>query len=200
MQRMPVTGKIEPSGQCINLLRRKLPANITATLVRASQTTAMPPIKRYIVATGVRLSPSVERKVAQIAAAYHAVTGQTIRVTSGTRDPAAQAGAMFNNMMKGDRLTIYKNQALAGPIRSAFDAAQNTGQSDSATIAAMEKVIAAQVARKQYISKHLIAGAVDIRSKTMTTRAQRTAFKSAASAIAHSVILETTDPHWHLQF
>lgn len=63
----------------------------------------------------------------------------------------------------------------------------------------MEQVIAAQVTRKQYISKHLIAGAVDI-SVTGMSQNDKIGFTKAAKAIASTVILETAIPHFHLQF
>lgn len=107
LERLPVTGKIEPSGRCIAQLSRKLPAN-TGTMLARISSTATQTTKHYTIASGVSLTLAVEKKVARIAAAYHAVTGKKIQITSGTRTPAAQAKAMFANMKNGDRLTIYQ--------------------------------------------------------------------------------------------
>jgi hypothetical protein len=63
----------------------------------------------------------------------------------------------------------------------------------------MEQVIAQQVANGQYISKHLISGAVDIRSKNMSPQDKKI-FNAVAKTIAKTVKLETVNPHFHLQF
>jgi len=171
--------------------------SLTTNVARAA-----PPFgqrKHYTLKTGVKLTLALERKVAQIANAYHAITRKDIVITSGTRSPAKQAAAMFANMKKGDRLTVYNNQTLAGQIRNTFDAAQAAGHSDQATISAMEQVIAKQVANGRFISKHLISGAVDVSVRNMSPQDKKI-FIAVAKTIAKTVILETADPHFHLQF
>lgn len=46
--------------------------------------------------------------------------------------------------------------------------------------------------------KNLKKGAVDVRSRDMTS-SEKEAFKKAAKDVADSVILETIPPHFHLQ-
>lgn len=204
---LKITGKVEAyGGQTWSKLKQRTSFKLTSSNAMTSLTTnvaqAAPSFgqkKHYTLDPGVKLTPALEKKVAQIANAYHVITRATILVLSGTRTPAKQAKAMFDKMKNGDRLTGYKNQTLAGQIRNAFDTAQGAGQSDQATIAAMEQVIARQVANGQYISKHLISGAVDIRSKNMT-QPQKNAFRLVAQTVASTVLLETNPPHWHLQF
>lgn len=201
-EKIKVTGVIERTGQTITKLKQKAPNTVTiaiATNVAQSKPTQTPVQKNYTLGQGVKLTPAIEQKVARIANAYHAVTGKKIRVNSGTRTPATQAAAMVKKMKAEDKLTIYRQQNLAQPILAAFQTAQNARLSDADIIQAVEQVIASQVTSGQYISKHLIAGAVDIRSFDMSA-SEKKAFKAAAAPIAASVLEETTPPHWHLQF
>lgn len=203
IEKLKVTGRIEAAGgQTFIKIKHRIPSTImpilAKNLAKFSHTSGN---KHYTLAGGVSLSAAIEDKVSKIARIYYALTKSNIYVTSGTRTPATQARAMFNNLkQKRSWLTsTYKTQTLAGPVGIAFDTAQAAGQSDQATISDMEKVISNQVATGQYISNHLISGAVDIRSKNMNP-SQLVIFKDVAPHIAKLVLLETTSPHWHLQF
>jgi hypothetical protein len=202
-----ITGKVEAyGGQTWSRLKQKTSAKLTSSnpmIYLATKVAQAAPSfgqkKHYTLDPGVKLTPALEKKMAQIANAYYVIARKDIRITSGTRSPAKQALAMFDNMKKGDRLTVYINQTLAGQIRNAFDTAQAAGQSDQATIAAMEQVIAQQVANGQYISKHLISGAVDVSVQNMSRQDEKI-FDAVAKTIAKTVILETVERHFHLQF
>ena len=100
-------------------------------------------------------------------------------------------------MTGGDKLTVYSNQTAAKEIKKAYDDAVTAEKSKSDIISDMKSVIDNQISKMIYISKHLKTGAVDVRSKDMTT-AEKSHFKSAATGIAIKVILETTPPHFHL--
>lgn len=106
---------------------------------------------------------------------------------------------MYGKLAGGDRLTLYKDQVAARAIKKAYDDAVEAKKSKTAIIADMTKVIVGQIDRGSYISKHLKKGAVDIRSRDMSVRDKEN-FKTAAKATAKSIILETTPPHFHLQF
>lgn len=153
----------------------------------------------YFIKAGVSLTSDVKTKVGTIADVYHKATSKKFTVTSGTRSAQSQASAMYTKLAGGDALTIYKDQVSAKAIKAAYDTAVAGKKTKVETIAAIKKVIADQITKKVYISKHLKSGAVDVRSTDMT-KTDKAAFKKAANVTATTVILETTPPHWHVQF
>lgn len=155
--------------------------------------------KHFRTAAGVELTEDIESKVGIIADSYFAATGDTLLVTSGTRSPASQAEEMYDNLQAGDRLGLYKNVTAAAEIRDAYDAAMAGGMSRTDAVVSMTAVIERQVSNGIYISKHLMSGAVDFRSRGMNS-GQVAAFRAAAAPVAKSVLLETARPHWHVQF
>lgn len=155
---------------------------------------------RYSLATGVTLPNDILSKVAQIATAYHTATQKTITVTSGTRSASSQARAMYDKLVLGDDIvSLYANRTAVTAIKEAYDDGKTANKTESQIIADMTAVIEAQIESGVYISKHLVSGAVDVRSSDMSST-EKDAFRTAATGIATSVALETTPPHWHLQF
>lgn len=155
--------------------------------------------ENYTLKPGVTLSSEIEAKVKQISDRYNALTGRTVVVTSGTRTARSQASAMYGKLAGGDDLSIYKNQTAAQEIRQAYDDGVVAGRTQDEVIEGMEKVIEAQISQQVYISMHLRQGAVDIRSRDMSNT-EKEKFIQAATGIASSIILESTPPHFHLQF
>jgi hypothetical protein len=153
----------------------------------------------YVLNAGVTLSAAVTLKVKKIADAYNVATKKTITITSGTRTAASQADAMYGKLVGGDRLTIYRDQVSAKAIKKAYDDGKAAKKAKPAIVKDMTVVIEAQIKNTKFISKHLKAGAVDVRSRDMNTT-EKDAFKTAAKGVATSVLLETTPPHFHLQF
>lgn len=154
---------------------------------------------RYTVKPGVRLSPEVREKLADIAERYHKATKRTFLVTSGTRSPREQAEAMYGKLRAGDRLWVYRDQASVGPIREAYDRGRKKRWKKARVIDAMTEIIAGQVARGVYISRHLRAHAFDVRCYDMTRR-QKRAFRAAVEAARHvRVIEEKRPPHFHCE-
>ena len=153
----------------------------------------------YTVKSGVTLSTEIKQKVKAVAEKYYLLTKKEIVVTSGTRSSTSQADAMYGKLAAGDKLTIYKNQTAAKAIKMAYDDAVKSKKNVVEIKKAIKEVIDKQINNKVYISKHLKKGAVDIRSRDMTLT-EKTLFKKAASGVATIVILETTPPHFHLQF
>ena len=159
-----------------------------------------PAEKRYTAASGVVLPADIEEKFAKIADAYYAATSSDLYITSGTRTASSQASAMHTKLAGGSTLSEYKNQTAAQAIKKAYDDGVAGKKGEDAIIADMTAVIQSQIDEGTYISKHLIAGAVDVRSKTMNDD-QKQAFRDAVATVEGvSVLLETTPPHWHLQF
>lgn len=156
--------------------------------------------RRYVVLPGVDLAPAVEQKVAEIASAYHRRTGKELVVTSGTRDPARQAEAMHDLFRHGaDVLGLYKDKTAAREIKGAYEEELSDEQPSEAVIAALERVIRAQVDRGVFISAHLREGAVDIRNRDMTP-AEKRAFLDGVDEVGGVFALEESrPPHYHLQ-
>lgn len=155
--------------------------------------------EHYTLSSGVTLSATIKPKVKKVADAYHTATSESITVTSGTRSAASQADAMYGKLVGGDKLSVYRDQVSAKEIKKSYDDGKVEKKSKSEIFSDMTTVIKGQIAKKKYISKHLRAGAVDIRSKDMSAT-EKEAFRKAAKGVATKVILESTPPHWHLQF
>jgi len=153
--------------------------------------------EHYSLKSGVVLSIGIKNKVKKIADKYFLLSKKDIVVTSGARSSQSQAEAMYGKLAGGDKLTVYSNQTAAKEIKKAYDDAVTAEKSKSDIISDMKSVIDNKISKMIYISKHLKTGAVDVRSKDMTT-AEKSHFKSAATGIAIKVILETTPPHFHL--
>lgn len=155
--------------------------------------------EHYKLKAGVSLDVEIEKKVKMIADRYYQLTNKDIVVTSGTRESSSQASAMYGKASGGDKLTLYKDQASAKKILNAYDAGIKDKKSRAEIIADIKDEIDEQIKKGKYISKHLKKGAVDVRSRDMT-ESDKTNFKKAAAGIATTVILESTPPHFHLQF
>lgn len=156
--------------------------------------------RRYVLLPGVELAPAVEQKVAEIASTYFRRTGKELVVTSGTRDPARQAEAMHELFRHGaDVLGLYKDKTAAREIKSAYEEGRSAEHPPEATIAALERVIRAQIDRGVFISAHLREGAVDIRNRDMTP-AEKRAFLEGVDEVGGVFALEESrPPHYHLQ-
>ncbi len=153
----------------------------------------------YTVAAGINLSAGSEEVVRQIANEYYRKTEASIHVTSGTRTPASQAQAMYYKLSNGDSPGLYANQIAVNEIVQAYRGGVAAKKSRTDIIVDMTQVIENQVARDVYISRHLRAGAIDVRSNNMTPE-QKRAFREAVATVSGvTVIEERIPPHFHLQ-
>jgi hypothetical protein len=119
-------------------------------------------------------------------------------ITSGTRTPREQADAMYQKIRLGQRLTrLYADADAATEIQAAYRAHQRAGR--DACVGAMARVITAQMARGLFISRHLHASAVDVRSRDMTRRQRRTFVAVVAQFPQIELIDEGVPPHFHLE-
>ncbi len=155
--------------------------------------------ENYSLGVGVDLSMDLKKKVKDVADAYHKSTKKKIVITSGTRTAKSQADAMYTKLQQGDDLKIYADQNAAGKIKKIYENGVKVKKGKDVIISEMEKEIDSQIAEGVYISKHLKKGAIDVRSRDMTFK-EKESFKEAAKGVADTVILETTPPHFHLQF
>ena len=158
-------------------------------------------LRYYAMKEGVSLSAEVEARLAQIAARYFRATGRTLLVTSGTRGPQKQARAMYGKLIAGaNLLRLYGKKGAIRAIVAAYRTGRRAKLDREQVIAAMAQVIEAQCEEGVFVSKHLVAGAVDIRSYDMS-RAQKASFKQAVRAQPGvSVLQERRPPHFHLSF
>jgi hypothetical protein len=148
---------------------------------------------------GVALSGPLRGAVAELAVAFRQAAGRTFHVTSGTRTPLEQAQAMFDKLASGGSLTgLYRDYDAARQIEQAYRGSRRAGR--VRCVAAMARVLAGQVARGLYISRHLHAGAVDIRSRDMNSRDRRTFRRVASRQRGVRVLEEGRPPHFHLEF
>ncbi len=145
---------------------------------------------------GVTLAPRIEAKVAAIAKIYRAKTGKRLLVTSGTRSAFSQARAMHNKLRLGDNvLGLYRNKGAVREILAAYK------RGSGSAVERMANVIRSQTERGVYISRHLRAGAVDLRSRGLTASDKR-ALREAVRQVGgvSNFLEESKPPHFHLEF
>ena len=152
--------------------------------------------EHYTLKSGVVLQAISKAKVKKIADDYFAQTKKDIVVTSGTRSAQSQAEAMYIKFSQGGSFSIYKHASAAKEIYNIYKSA-SSGSSKSQIVADMELKITEQMTKQIYISKHLKAGAIDVRSRDMT-QSEISTFKKVAKPYATTVILEKNPPHFHL--
>lgn len=147
---------------------------------------------------GVRLGDEVEATLERIGREYHRRTGRRLHVTSGTRTPREQAEAMYEKLQLGEQLTrTYRDYAAASEIESAYRSHRRHGR--AACVRAIARVIRGQLRRGCYISRHLHASAVDVRSRDMSPRQQRVFREVVAGVEGVELLQEGRPPHFHLQ-
>ncbi len=155
--------------------------------------------RTWIARDGIELNDLIRDRVSAVAAIYHAKTKRTLEVTSGYRSPSRQAAAMYGKLVAGGSLAIYKNQALVAPLMKAYREGRKKRWQRERIIAAMASVLADQVERGHYLSRHMRGRAFDLRSSGMTGR-QREALRAAIAEVGGMrVIYESKPPHFHVE-
>lgn len=152
----------------------------------------------YTCEPDVVLGPEMQSTVERIASEFHRRTGRRLHVTSGTRTPDEQADAMFEKLARGERLTtLYRDFEAASEIQAAYRRHRRAGR--RVAVREMARVIRAQIERGCFISRHLTANAVDVRSRSLSRRDQQV-FRDVVAAIGEVELLqEGVPPHFHLQ-
>lgn len=148
----------------------------------------------------VELPGPVAERVDAIDDAYFRRTGKHLTVTSGARDAVQQAKAMYKMMrLGGDPLRLYRNKEAAREIKRAYEQGRAAKKSADDIVSEVHSVIQKQMARGVYISAHLRAGAVDVRSRDLS-RAEKKHFVGLMGEMKDVQMLEEfTPPHFHLQ-
>lgn len=154
-----------------------------------------------ILARDLRLTESNTKRLERIASRYYKATRKRLVVTGGSRTPVRQAQLMYDKLVHGDDIVaLYENKAAATEVRNAYRDAVAKRLKRKATIRAMREVIEAQMTRNVFVSKHLKANAVDVRSWNMKGRLEQ-ALKDAVKAEAGVTMMDERDgaePHFHL--
>lgn len=120
----------------------------------------------YVVLKDVLMTKDLEKKVVKLADKYFSLSNSKLTITSGYRPPFRQAPAIYKNIILKGITTVrntYKNKKLIDQILDAYKANKTD---ETKAVAAMQKVIEAQVKRKEYISNHLLSNAIDLRVST----------------------------------
>jgi hypothetical protein len=152
-------------------------------------------------ARDLRLREVDEEKLRRIAARYFKATRKRLVVTGGTRTPERQAQLMIEKLRHGDDiLALYENKAAATEIRDAYRDAMAKGRPRKAVQKALTEVIQAQIGKGVHVSKHLLSGAVDVRSWGMTAPLEK-ALKQAIKDEPGVTLLDERngpEPHFHV--
>jgi hypothetical protein len=148
----------------------------------------------------LRLTDAARGRLERIAARFHKVTKRRLVITGGSRTPMRQAELMHEKLEHGDNLLALYEKSLANEISSAYREGRKRHFSKAKQIAAIRDVILAQIKRGLYVSRHLQAGAADVRSINMTP-ARVQAFRAAVAAEPGVILLDERDAaeqHFHL--
>ena len=155
-------------------------------------------VRFYDVLPGVIVPPDLAPRFARIAARYFGETGKPLMLTSGTRDARRQAAAMYAKVRLGVNLNrLYGYSSAVKDIDQAWRQARRDKGSRDAAVEAMAERIDRQVEHGVYVSRHLLAGALDVRSRGI----DRSAFlRAARGEPGVKVLVERRPPHFHLSF
>lgn len=153
-------------------------------------------------ARDMRLTDEAREKLERIAERYHTAVARPLVVTGGTRSIKRQAELMIAKLEHGDDIVdLYENHAAASEVADAFhDAQKGARRRKRGTIERVVEVLEAQASRGVFVSRHLLSGAVDVRSRGLDEGHVR-ALKAAVAAEPDVTFLderEGAEPHFHL--
>lgn len=148
--------------------------------------------------SNIVLPENLKTKIQDIADTFFSQRKKRLVITSGTRTASEQAHAMYNKMKAGENpTTLYKDKSAAKEIKKAFD--ENAKEPSKTAIDEMTKVIASQMEKGVYISRHLRGDGFDVRSKDMSAKDKSAFSDIVAKNKDLTLIKEGTPPHFHVQ-
>jgi hypothetical protein len=154
-----------------------------------------------VIAKDLKLNEVRAQRLRRIADRYFRETRLRLVITGGSRTSEKQAQLMYAKFKRGDDVdSLYENQAALREIKSAFLLGRKARKPALQVIKMMVAVIDAQVARGEFISKHLQFAAADVRSRGMKP-AHLAAFRAAVAAESGVTLVDERDaaePHLHL--
>jgi hypothetical protein len=154
-----------------------------------------------VVARDLRLDDTSSERLERIAQRYFEATRRRLVITGGTRTPERQAELMLEKLAHGDDLVaLYENKAAVTEIRNLYRDSAGARQPKKQLVRAMRDAIVAQMEKGIYVSRHLKAGAADVRSRDFKA-AQEAAFRAAVADEPGVVLVDersSAEPHLHL--
>ena len=154
-----------------------------------------------VVARDLRLDDTSRERLDRIAQRYFEATRRRLVVTGGTRTPERQAELMLEKLAHGeDIVALYENKAAVTEIRDVYRDSAGVRQPKRQLIHAMRDLITAQMHRGIYVSRHLKAGAADVRSRDLKAP-QEAAFRRAVADEPGVILIDeraSAEPHLHL--
>lgn len=154
-----------------------------------------------VVARDLRLDDTSRERLERIAQRYFEATRRRLVVTGGTRTAERQAELMLEKLAHGeDIVALYENKAAVTEIRNVYRDKASVRQPKKQLIHAMRDVILAQMSKGIYVSRHLKAGAADVRSRDLKAP-QEAAFRRAVADEPGVILLDeraSAEPHLHL--
>ena len=151
-------------------------------------------------ATNLTLTGEASVRLERIAERYFKATHHRLVITGGTRTPTRQAELMLEKLQHGEDLLTLYDKAPALEVRDAYREGVAKHHRKPQLVRALREIIEAQMHRGTYISRHLQAGAADVRSLGMTP-ARLQALRAAVAAEPGVTVLderEAAQPHLHL--
>ena len=152
-------------------------------------------------ARDLRLTETAAQRLEHIAARFFRATHRRLVVTGGTRTSERQAELMVEKLTRGEELLgLYQNARAATELRTVYREGTAKGLKHRALVCALRDRIDEQMARGVYVSRHLLAGAADVRSRDMTP-VQEAAFRAAVAEERGVVLVderESPEPNFHL--
>ncbi len=144
--------------------------------------------------------PSLDRLM-RIAKRYFDASHKVLVVTGGTRNSLRQAQLICSKLgHHEDVIALYENKKLAREVVDAYlkGASEHLGR--QRIVRAVRAIIDEQIARGEYISRHMKSGAADVRSRGMSVE-QQVSFRKAVAGEAGASLLDERDgaaPHFHI--
>jgi hypothetical protein len=151
-------------------------------------------------ASNLMLTAVARDRLERIAERYLKATNRRLVVTGGTRTPQRQAELMVEKLQHGEDILALYDHEPALEVRAAYREGVAKHQGKPKLVRAVRETIEEQIRRGIYISRHLLAGAADVRSRGMTP-ARVMAFRAAVAAEPGVTIIDerdATEPHLHL--
>ena len=151
-------------------------------------------------ASNLMLTAVARDRLERIAERYLKATNRRLVVTGGTRTPQRQAELMVEKLQNGEDILALYDHEPALEVRAAYREGVAKHHSRPKLVRAVREIIEEQIRRGTYISRHLQAGAADVRSRGMTP-ARVMAFRAAVAAEPGVTIIDerdATEPHLHL--
>jgi hypothetical protein len=151
-------------------------------------------------ASNLTLTGLARDRLQRIAARYFKATHHRLVITGGLRTPKRQAELMLEKLQHGEDLLLLYDKSPALEVRAAYRQGLAKHHRKPQLVRDLRETIEAQIRRGIYISRHLQAGAADVRSFGMTA-ARIQAFRAAVAAEPGVTILderEAAQAHLHL--